>query len=261
MARLVWDNIGERTWEAGVERGVHYTPTAHGVYGGGVAWNGLISVTEKPTGAEANDQYADNIKYLTMYSAENFEGTIEAFTYPDEFGECDGSVELTAGVHIGQQPRKAFGMCYRTILGNDVDGQDYGYKLHMIYGAMVSPSERNYETLNDSPEAQTLSWDLTTIPVPVKDHKPTAYMTVNSTKVDPAKLAQLEDILYGSDSEQARLPSPDEIVGIIGGDSTTFVSARDRARAMAESLPQAQVQEQILSTARTTSTSSRIKTR
>lgn len=255
MAAIVWDNVGERTWETGIDRGVHYTPTAHGIYGGGVAWNGLVSVTEKPTGAEPNDQYADNIKYLTLYSAENFEATIEAFSYPPEFGECDGSVALAKGVMIGQQPRKAFGMCYRTILGNDVDGQDFGYKLHLLYGCMVSPSERAYETLNDSPEAQTMSWDLTTIPVPVKDHKPTAYLSIDSTKVDATKLSQLEEILYGSASEQARLPSPDEVAALFAG-SGTFVSPREQARLAAESLPQAQTADGSIR-----STSSRMKSR
>lgn len=239
MAAIVWDDIGARLWETGVDHGVHYTPTAHGVYGGGVPWNGLVSVTQKPTGAEPNDQYADNIKYLTLYSQENFEATVEAFTYPEEFAECDGSVALGDGVYIGQQPRKAFGLCYRTLQGNDVDNQDYGYKLHIVYGAMASPSERGYETINDSPEAITFSWDLTTIPVPVPGHKPTAYVELDSVKVGAEKMAELEKILYGDDSSQARLPTPEELITILGV-SNSYVSPRERARMEAEKLPQAQ---------------------
>lgn len=239
MSVITWDNVGEKIWETGVDRGVVYTPTAHGVYGGGVAWNGLVSVTEKPTGAEPNDQYADNIKYLTIYSAEDFEATIEAFTYPDEFAECDGSKFIAEGVSISQQARKPFGFAYRTILGNDVEGQEFGYKLHMIYGCMVTPSEKGYETMNDSPEALTFSWDLTTIPVPVPNMKPTAHISINTTRANPTQVAELEKILYGSEDAEPRLPTPEEVIGIFTTEGA-FVSARDRAMLRAAALPQAQ---------------------
>lgn len=243
MPKLVWDNIAERLFEVGVDHGVLYTPTSHGVYGGGVVWNGLVSVTEKPTGAEANDQYADNIKYLTIISAEDFEATIEAFTYPKEFEECDGSVEIAPGVFIGQQDRKPFGMSYRTKLGNDVDNIDYGYKLHLLYGMMATPTEKGYETINDSPEAITFSWDLTSIPVPVEGHKPTAHVVIDSTLVDTTTMKQLEAILYGEGDNDPRLPDPSELATMFAtGPSGTFMSAREKARARAEaaevSLPQ-----------------------
>jgi hypothetical protein len=191
-----------------------------GAYPLGIAWSGLSSVSETPDGAEPNDIYADNIKYLTLISAETFGGTIEAYTYPDEFMECDGSVALTKGVYIGQQTRKTFGLAYKTILGNDVDGEAYGYKLHLVYGALASPSERAYETVNDSPEAMTLSWEFTTTPVDVPGYKATALITIDSTKVDAAKLKALEDILYGTDETTTgagdgtdpRLPLPSEII-------------------------------------------------
>ena len=213
MSKLVWDKTGERYYETGVKNGVLYIPT-EGVYSKGVAWNGLTAVTESPSGAEATALYADDMKYLSLYSAEEFGATIEAYTYPDEFAQCDGSAELTKGVSIGQQARKTFGLCYRTTIGNDTDGNDYGYKLHMIYGCMASPSEKAYATINDSPEAITFSWEVTTTPVSVAGFKPTASITIDSTKADPTKLAELEDILYGKDGEpgsEARLPLPDEI--------------------------------------------------
>lgn len=213
MSKLVWDKTGERYYETGVKNGVLYIPT-EGVYSKGVAWNGLTAVTESPSGAEATALYADDMKYLSLYSAEEFGATIEAYTYPDEFAQCDGSAELAKGVSIGQQTRKTFGLCYRTTVGNDTDGNDYGYKLHMIYGCMASPSEKAYATINDSPDAITFSWEVTTTPVSVAGFKPTASITIDSTKADPTKLAALEDILYGKDGEpgsEARLPLPDEI--------------------------------------------------
>lgn len=231
MAVLQWDEVGKRLYETGVDHGVLYTPT-NGVYDSGVAWNGLVSVTEAPSGAEATAQYADNIKYLNLISAEEFGATIEAFTYPDEWSQHDGSASLAAGVSIGQQSRKSFGLAYRTRLGNDVDGSDYGYKLHLVYGALAAPSEKAYTTINDSPEAITFSWEITTTPVPVTDHKPTAIVTIDSTKVPSANLAALEAILYGTQGTDARLPLPDEIAAIFAGTQTevttvapTFVSA------------------------------------
>lgn len=213
MAKLVWDKTGERLYETGVDQGVLY-PQVSGTYPKGVAWNGLSSVSESPSGAEATAIYADNIKYLSLMSAEEFGGTIEAYMFPSEFAECDGSVELVEGVSIGQQTRKPFGLCYRTRLGNDVDGNDHGYKLHLVYGALASPTEKGYSTVNDSPEAMTMSWEFTTTPVSVGGFKPTAILTIDSTKADPTKLAALEKILYGSDEPEAgepRLPLPDEI--------------------------------------------------
>lgn len=212
MAKLVWDNTGERLYETGVKYGVLYPIDSTGAYPKGVAWNGLTNVTESPSGAEATALYADDIKYLNLISAEEFGGTIEAYTYPDEFAECDGSAALTPGVYIGQQPRKTFGLCYRTTLGNDVDNDSHGYKLHLVYGALASPSEKAYATINDSPEAITFSWEFKTTPVNVTGHKPTACVTIDSTKVNAEKLAALEKILYGDETgDGPRLPLPDEV--------------------------------------------------
>lgn len=217
MAKLVWDKTGEHLYETGVDHGVLYFPDASGAYKNGVAWNGLTSVTESPSGAEATGQYADNIKYLNLISAEEFGATIEAFTYPEEFEAANGNKELVAssGVYIGQQARAVFGFCYRTLIGNDTDGQEHGYKLHLVYGCQVTPSEKNYQTVNDSPEAMTLSWELSTTPVNVTNHKPTALLVIDSTKVDSGKLAKIEAKLYGDESNDAVLPTPDEIAEIL----------------------------------------------
>lgn len=215
MSKLVWDATGERKYETGVRNGVLYVMGEGGTYPKGVAWNGLTAVTESPSGAEATALYADDTKYLNLISAEEFGATIEAYTYPDEFAECDGSATLAAGVTIGQQPRKTFGMSYRTVYGNDVDNESYGYKLHLIYGAVAAPSEKAYATINDSPEAITFSWEVKTTPVNVTGHKPTASLTIDSTKVDKAKLTKIEEILYGKDEIEARLPLPDEIIQIL----------------------------------------------
>ena len=214
MSKIVWDQTGERLYETGVKQGVLYIP-ASGVYSKGVAWNGLTAVTESPSGAEATALYADDIKYLNLMSNEEFGCTIEAYTYPDEFAACDGSASLAKGVSIGQQPRKTFGLCYRTSLGNDTDGNDYGYKLHMVYGCLAAPSEKAFSTINDSPEAITFSWEVSTTPVNVAGHKPTAHLEIDSTKADPVKLAALEKILYGDSDTEARLPLPDEIVTLM----------------------------------------------
>lgn len=218
MAKIKWDQSGERLYETGVKNGVLYLQS-EGTYPKGVAWNGLTAVTESPSGAEATALYADDMKYLNLYSAEEFGATIEAYTYPEEFAKCDGSAELAKGVMIGQQTRTAFGMCYRTVVGNDTDGEAHGYKLHIIYGAMASPSEKAYATINDSPEAITFSWEVTTTPVNVANAKPTASIVIDSTKADATKLQALEEILYGKDgtgdqqtgSAEPRLPLPDEI--------------------------------------------------
>ncbi len=217
MSRLVWDQTGDRLYETGVSQGVVYPQASNGSYPLGISWNGLTAVTEKPTGAEANPQYADNIKYLNLLSTEEFEATIEAFTYPEEFADCDGSVEVQVGMRIGQQKRKTFGMAYKTSLGNDVDGTEYGYKLHLIYGALASPSEKAYQTINDTPEAISLSWDVTTTPVEVNNYKPTASVTIDSTTVDATLLGTLEDILYGDVGVDPRLPLPNEIATLLAG--------------------------------------------
>ena len=214
MSKIVWDQTGERLYETGVNHGVLYIPIS-GVYSKGVAWNGLTAVTESPSGAEATALYADDIKYLNLMSNEEFGCTIEAYTYPDEFAACDGSASLAKGVSIGQQPRKTFGLCYRTTLGNDTDGNDYGYKLHMVYGCLAAPSEKAFSTINDSPEAITFSWEVSTTPVNVAGHKPTAHLEIDSTKADPVKLAALEEILYGGAETEARLPLPDEIATLM----------------------------------------------
>lgn len=219
MSKIVWDKTGERYYETGVKQGVLYIPTA-GVYSKGVPWNGLTAVTESPSGAEATPLYADDIKYLNLLSAEEFGCTIEAYTYPDEFAACDGSAELATGVSIGQQARTTFGLSYKTTVGNDTDGNDYGYKLHLIYGCLAAPSEKAYATINDSPEAITFSWEVTTTPVSVSGFKPTACITIDSNKADAAKLTALEEILYGKDGEadqgvDPRLPLPDEIAELM----------------------------------------------
>lgn len=216
MTKLTWDQTGERFYETGVKNGVLYVyDSVTKKYGKGVAWNGLTAVTESPSGAEASPLYADDIKYLNLMSAEEFGATIEAYTYPEEFAECDGSASLADGVYIGQQKRKTFGLCYRTVVGNDVDGNDLGYKLHIIYGALAAPSEKAYATINDSPEAITFSWEVTTTPVEVEGFKPTACVTIDSTKCDKTKLGQLEAKLYGSETEEATLPLPAEVATIM----------------------------------------------
>lgn len=215
MSKIVWDAVGEHIFETGVRNGVLYLKDAQGAYNTGVAWNGLTSVSESPEGAEPTDLYADDIKYLTLMSAENFKATIEAYTYPDEFEECDGSASIATGVVIGQQTRKPFGLCYRTAIGNDTDGNEHGYKLHIVYGCQASPSEKQYSTINDSPDAVTFSWEVSTTPVNVNGKKPTATLIIDSTKADKAKLTALEAILYGSESTEPRLPLPDEIATLM----------------------------------------------
>lgn len=224
MPEITWDAAGQRVFETGVDHGVLYIPNAQGVYANGVAWNGLTTVTESPSGAESNKQYADNIVYLNLISAEEFGATIEAFTYPDEFGQFDGSAQPEPGVYVGQQARKAFGLAYRTLLGNNLEGTDFGYRLHLVYGCQAAPSEKAYATVNDSPEAITFSWEVTTTPVAVTGLKPTAQLTIDSTKVDPAALADLETILYGTTADPGaeppvvdaapRLPLPDEVIAL-----------------------------------------------
>lgn len=215
MSRIVWDKIGERLYETGVDHGVLYPQDNEGAYPLGVPWNGLSSVSESPSGAEPTPIYADNMKYLNLMSVEEFGATIEAYTYPDEFEACDGSAELTPGVTIGQQERKLFGVSYRTKIGNDVEGDNLGYKLHLVYGALASPSDRAYQTINDTPEAITFSWEITTTPVQVEGNRPTASLEIDSTKVDAAKMKEIEDILYGTGEVEARLPLPDEILTIL----------------------------------------------
>ena len=215
MSKLVWDQTGERLYETGVKKGVLYVQDSGGTYPKGVVWNGLTTVTESPSGAEATPLYADDIKYLNLMSTEELGGTIEAYTYPDEFAECDGSASIATGVLIGQQPRKTFGMAYTTTLGNDVDSNAHGYKLHLIYGALASPSEKSYSTINDSPEAITFSWEFSTTPVNVAGFKPTANIVIDSTKATPEKLTALEKILYGDTEMEARLPLPDEVASVM----------------------------------------------
>lgn len=214
MAKLVWDAEGQKTYETGVDHGVLYVKKATTGYENGVVWNGLSSVSESPSGAEGNAIYADNIKYLNLISAEEFGATIEAYTYPDEFAQCDGSATVVPGLYLGQQQRKQFGFVYRTRFGNDVEGTEHGYKLHLIYNAQAAPSEKAYETINDSPEAITFSWEITTTPVTVTGYKPTACLIVDSTKVDATKLATLEGRLFGTENTEAGLPSPDEVLAI-----------------------------------------------
>lgn len=209
--KLEWDKTGERLYETGVEQCALYVQSDSGTYPKGVAWNGISEIDENPSGVEESAVFADNMKYLSLYSAENMGGNINAYTYPDEFGECIGEAELAKGAYIGQQTRKAFGLAYKTKIGNDVKADAYGYKLHLVYGARASVSEKTYNTINDSPEAMSLSWEYSTTPVNVTGHKPTAILTIDSTKCDPAKLAALETILYGSENADARLPLPDEV--------------------------------------------------
>ena len=215
--RLTWDDVGKRLYETGVKQGVLYPQDDNGAYPKGVAWNGLTAVTESPEGAEPTPLYADDIKYLNLLSTEEFKATVEAYTYPDEFAECDGSGSLVEGVTIGQQDRKTFGLSYRTSLGNDVKGNEYGYKLHIVYGCLAAPSEKAYATVNDSPEAITFSWEVSTTPVNVTGFKPTASLVLNSVKLGAAKMKAIEDVLYGSSTAEARLPLPDEIKSIIEG--------------------------------------------
>lgn len=224
MSILTWDAIGERLYETGVSQGVLYPQSNLGLYPLGVAWNGLTAVTESPSGAEASPIYADNIKYLSLMSAEEFGASVEAFTYPDEFALCDGSAELSTGVTIGQQTRKSFGLAYKTLLGNDIEKNDYGYKLHLIYGATAAPSEKAYATVNESPEAITFSWEISTIPVSVTGFKPTASITIDSTKVDSANLAALEAILFGTAGADARLPLPDEVAALFAGSAPSALA-------------------------------------
>jgi hypothetical protein len=215
MAEIVWDAPGTRVYETGVDHGVLYLPDVTGAYNTGFAWNGLVSVSESPSGAEATPQYADNIKYLNLVSAEEFGATIEAFTYPDEFAQCDGTASPEEGLFIGQQRRKTFGLSYRTLIGNDIDATDHGYKLHLIYGALAAPTEKAYNTVNDSPEAITFSWELTTTPVAVPGFKPAAQLTLDSTKVSSVKMALIEDLLYGASASEPALPLPAEIISIL----------------------------------------------
>ena len=211
MAKLVFNGVGDRLFETGVKKGVLYVMGDNGQYEKGVVWNGLTGVTEKPSGAETTNLYADDVKYVVIYGAEEFEATIEAYTYPEEFEQCDGSAALAAGLNVGQQTRKTFAFCYTTSLGNDTQGQDFGYKIHIIYGCKAKPSEKSYSTINDSPEAVTFSWDVSTTPVPVEGMNPTATLVVDSTRVDPGKLKKLEDKLYGTESSEPTLPLPNEV--------------------------------------------------
>ena len=227
MSKIVWDKTGERFYETGVDHAVLYPIDAEGLYNGGVAWNGITAINESPSGAEPNNLYADNIKYLVLVGAEDFGLTIEAYTYPDEWEQCDGSAEIAPGVLAGQQNRKIFGLSYRTKLGNDVDGQDHGYKLHLVYGGLASPSERGYQTVNDSPEPINPSWEVTTTPVDVPGFKPTARLIIPSTKADPAKLAALETILYGSEEAEPRLPLPEEVIELLKADAVTVITAAE----------------------------------
>jgi hypothetical protein len=220
MTALTWDAVGERFYETGVDRGVLYLPDSGGEYSEGHAWNGLTTITESPSGADANPQYADNIKYLNLIAAETFGGTIEAFTYPDAFAECDGTATPSAGVAVGQQGRRVFGLSYRSQVGNDIDGTDHGFKIHLLYGLQAAPSEKAYGTINDSPAAIAFSWAISSTPVPVTDLKATSIITVDSTKVNSADLDALCDILWGSGGGDARLPMPDEVIALFAGTVT-----------------------------------------
>lgn len=216
MATIQWDEVGKRFYETGVDRGVLYVQGRSGAYEKGVPWNGLTSVAENPSGGEASAQYADNIKYLNLISAEEFGCTIQAFTYPEEFGICDGSAMPTKGVHLGQQPRRSFGFSWRTLVGNDVEGSEHAYKIHLVYGAMAAPSEKSYQTVNDSPEAMNFSWSVTTTPVAVKGFKPTAHVTIDTRVLAPEKLEEIEAQLYGDETNEPTLPMPDEVVALAG---------------------------------------------
>lgn len=224
FAPLVWDETGKKLFETGVSNVALYPQDTTGVYGTGVAWNGVTNISESPSGAEATTLWANNGKYLNLYSVEEYASSIEAYTYPDEFAECDGSAEIAKGVSIGQQTRKSFGLAYKTLVGSDTDGNDHGYKLHLVYGCKAAPSERSHATVNDSPEALSFSWEISTTPVSVKDHKPTASVEIDSTKVDAEKLAAFEKILFGSDTAAARLPLPDEV-------ATHFAAASSEGQA------------------------------
>lgn len=215
MARLIWDEVGQRFFETGVKNGVLYVQDDDGSYKNGVVWNGLTAVTESPSGAEETPLYADDVKYLTLRSAEEFGATVEAYTYPEEFEQCDGSASIADGVTIGQQARRAFGLCYRTSVGNDIQGQNYSYKLHLIYGCTVAPSEKSYSTINDNPEAITFSWELSTVPVPVDGFSPTASLVIDASKVDKGKMQQLEDALFGDETNEAELLLPNEIMELL----------------------------------------------
>lgn len=220
FAPLVWDETGKKLFETGVSNVALYPQDTTGVYGAGVAWNGVTNISESPSGAEATTLWANNGKYLNLYSVEEYASSIEAYTYPDEFAECDGSAEIAKGVSIGQQTRKSFGLAYKTLIGSDTDGNDHGYKLHLVYGCKAAPSERSHATVNDSPEALSFSWEISTTPVSVTGHKPTASVEIDSTKVDPAKLAAFEKILFGSDTAAARLPLPDEVATLFAAASS-----------------------------------------
>lgn len=215
MARLIWDEVGQRFFETGVKNGVLYVQDNDGSYKNGVVWNGLTAVTESPSGAEETPLYADDVKYLTLRSAEEFGATVEAYTYPEEFEQCDGSAAIADGVTIGQQARRAFGLCYRTSVGNDIQGQNFSYKLHLIYGCTVAPSEKSYSTINDNPEAITFSWELSTVPVPVDGFSPTASLVIDASKVDEGKMQLLEDALFGNESNEAKLLLPNEIMEML----------------------------------------------
>ena len=216
MFKLSWDDVGTKIWETGLDRGVLYPMDNSGAYLKGVSWNGLISVSESPSGAEANPFYADNIEYANVRSVEKFGATVEAYTYPDEFAACNGEAELVPGVRIGQQKRQAFGMAYRSKIGNDIEGEDYGYKIHLIYGATAAPSEKGRQTINESPELMTMSWEISTTPVNVPGFKPTASLEIDSRTVKADKLKAFEEILYGSGETEARLPLPSEVAELIG---------------------------------------------
>lgn len=221
MSKLVWDAIGDRIYETGTKKGVLYLPNEDGEYNTAVAWNGLTGFSEEPDGGDANDIYADDIKYLSLRATENFKGTITAYTYPDEFAACDGSGTLIPGVMVGQQSRKPFGFSYVSTIGNDTDFDAHGYKIHLIYGCSVSPSSKDYQTINDSPEAIEFSWELDTIPVNVTGHKPTAHITIDSTKVTAAQLKAIEDTLYGTDETSGKMPLPDKVAEIMQAASGT----------------------------------------